>query len=279
MAIVRYNINTFDKGEEYFGRLSAEAERSFHILMSLLSSYWQATVDGPNYAHEIKAIAIELSRLRLALEDIQQDTNFSLTRTEFVYQIMTSMLFPATSGAPDIEQTDVDFRQFLFNLVKIYFGGSIPASVEAAVKLVVGDQVVVRENFIEARNPGSGYDISDQFGFSVDIILNSPSQINAFLADRNIRILLATVRPSHTLYRIRHILHDKYVGTLPRPANPPSNLQSPIGDSFRFRLSNYGYEDLRKFVGGVTGVDALGSKSVVFVQGEDHSSDFGGSIN
>ena len=277
MAIViRNNSNTFESGEEYFNRLSSEAERSFHILLSLLSSYWQATVDGPNYARELKAMAIEMSRLRLMLEDIQQDTDFSTTRTEFLHQVVTSMLFPKETGAPNTGQSDEDFRQFLLQIIKIYFAGSIPASVESAVRLVTGSQVTIRENFLEARKPGTGFDISDQFGFSVDVVLNSPSQFDVFTADKNIHILLALIRPTHTLYQIRHILQDSYEGTLPTPLNPASNTQTnKIGDVDSWILSDYGYEDFRRFVGGVSGVDPRGAKKPIPIVGEDHSQQFG----
>lgn len=266
MAIVRYNFNTFETGEEYFNRLFTEAEREFKILLSLLSSYWQSNVDGPNYAREIKAIAIELSRLRLSLEDIQQDTDFRTTRTEFMYQVITSMLFSSTTGTPDLEKSDEDFRAFLIQVISIFFAGSIPESMRRAVELVTTGLITVRENFKLAKLPGSGFDISDQFGFSIDIIMNSPSQFDEFIADRNIKILLALMRPAHTLYQIKYILQDTYEGTLPPTANPPSNIRNDkIGDVFRWALSDYQYEDFRKFYEGVDQIDKFGAQKVIFV--------------
>lgn len=275
MAIVRYNINAYEAGEEYLTRLTSEAEVNFKILLSLLSSYWQSSIDGPAYARELKAVAIELARVRLSLEDIRQDIDFSTTRTEFLFQVVTSVLFPQKAGAPDLRKTDADFRVFLTEIVKIYFAGSIPDSIKKAVGLVAGGQVIVRENFEESRRPGSGFDISDQFGFTIDIILDSPGQIDVFLAERNIRILLNIVRPAHTLYRLKFILLDEYHGPGPDPQNPPSNVRpSKVRDSFVFNLQNYGYEDFRRFVGGVKGIDVLGSKVAVSVTGEPHDGDF-----
>lgn len=272
MAVVRYNLNVFTSGEEYQGRLQSEAERSFRILLSLLSSYWQSTVDGPNYARELKAVAIELARLRLTLEDIQQDVDYATTRTEFLYQVVTSMLFPQPGGAPDLRRTDEDFRQFLLKIVSIYFAGSVPGSVQAAVQLVTGGEVVVHEHFLDARLPGSGFDISDEFGFTVDVLLGSPGQVDVFLADRNVRIVLALVRPAHTLYRIRYVTRDVYDGSITPSANPPSESRSDkVGDSPSGELSRYGYEDFRSFVEGVEGVDLLGSKRPIPVLNEPHA--------
>jgi hypothetical protein len=275
MAIVRYNLNAFESGEEYLARLSSESDIVFRILLSLLSSYFQTTIDGPNYARQLKAVAVELSRVRLMLEDIKQDTDFATTRTEFLYQTVTSVLFPKPSGAPDLRKGDVDFREFLREIVKIYFAGSVPDSIKKAVELVTGGIVVVRENFEEARRPGSGFDISDQFGFTIDVLLENPGQIDVFLAERNIRILLAIIRPAHTLYTLKFILQDLYEGPGPKPQDPGSNVQTnKVKESFVYSLSQYGYEDFRRFVEGVRGTDVLGSKVLVSVKDEPHDGDF-----
>lgn len=268
MAIIRVNFNAFEAGEEYLTRLDAEASRSFKILLSLLSSYWQSSIDGPNYARELKAMALSLARIRLALDDAHLDQSYATTRTEFLYQVLTSALFPGPDGAPDLESTDVDFRDFLNEVVRVYFAGSVPHSVQKAVELVTGGTVTVRENFLEARKPGSGFDISDEFGLSVDVVLPFPGSIDVFLADRNVRILLAIIRPAHTLYRVKYVLRDSYVGR-----RAPSHA-GKVSDSFQFTLSNYSYEDFRKFVEGVDGIDEGGFKKAVAVSGEDHTMDF-----
>lgn len=275
MAIVRYNLNAFETGEEYLSRLKQESEVNFKILLSLLSSYFQSSIDGPNYARQMKAMAIELSRVRLMLEDVKQDTDFATTRTEFLYQTVTSVLFPKKEGAPDLQKGDADFRAFLQQIVLIYFAGSVPDSIKKAVELVCGGEVIVRENFEEARKPGSGYDISDQFGFTVDVILANPGQVDVFLAEKNIRILLAIIRPAHTLYTLKFILQDYYLGPGPAPQDPSSNVQTnKVHESFVLNLQSYGYEDFRRFVEGVRGIDVLGSKAFVAVKDESHDGDF-----
>lgn len=275
MALVRYNLNAYESGEEYLARLSTESEFNFRILLSLLSSYYKSSVDGPNYARELKAVALEISRVRLSLEDIRQDTDFSTTRAEFLYQVVTSVLFPQKAGAPDLQKSDVDFRTFLTEIVKIYFAGSVPDSIKKAVELVTGGNVIVRENFEEARKAGSGFDISDQFGYTIDIILSNPGDMDVFLAQKNIRILLNIIRPAHTLYNLKFVLLDPYEGSGPTTENPSSNVQTnKVHDSFQFNLDNYGYEDFRRFVEGVKGIDTLGSKVIISVLAENHSSDW-----
>jgi len=274
LALVRINFNTYEDGEEYRIRLSEEANRNLKLFFAMLSSYWQSSIDGPNYARELKAMSIELARLRLALEDIRTDTFYSDVRSDFIYQVLTQVLFP--KGGPDPRFTDLDFRDFLLKIVKIYFQGSIPQSMEDAVQLLVGDsEVVIKEYFLEGRNPGSSFDISDQFGFGVDVIMNSPGDVDVFLADRNIRILLNVIRPAHTLFRLRFILKDEFMGNQdPDQPTDAIGFNAKIIDSFNFVLSCYDYEDFRRFVEGMEGIDYLGTKKSSSIVGEDHSSSF-----
>ena len=271
MAVIRYNFNAFETGEEYFNRLTTEADRGFKILLSLLSSYYQSSVQGPNYTNELKATAIEIARLRLLLEDTQQDGDYRTTRTEYIYQVLTNLMFSASTGFPDLGLSDEDFRNFLLQVVSIFFAGSIPKSMQNVVELVTSSAVTVRENYILAKQPNSGFDISDQFGFSIDIIMSSPNQFDEFMADKNSRLLLALMRPAHTLYQIKYILQDSYLGTISVTANPPSDLRNTkISDILSSALSSYSYEDFRSFYEGVSGIDKFGAQKPIQIINELH---------
>jgi hypothetical protein len=271
--IVRVNLNAYESGEEYLNRLRDEAENNFRIFLSMLSSYWQSSVDGPNYARELKAMAISMSKIRLALDDVRTDTDYRLTRAEFIYQTLSSILFPGEIPNPDL--ADLDFGTFLRNIVKVYFKGSIPDSIQKAVELVTGGmKVLITENFEEARKPGSGFDISDEHTFNIDVFLSSPGAIDVFLAEKNIRILLSIIRPAHTLYRLKFVLQDEYVGNQTKTEDGLMLEPSKILDAFQMALSNYGYEDFRKFVLGIEGLDYLGVKKPVHVTDEDHGGDW-----
>lgn len=271
MAIIRANANSYESGELYASQLQNEVNKNFNILLALLSSYWKSTVDGPYYARSLKAIAIALSQVRISLDSIYNDAEYSQTRGEFLNQVVTNLVFP--DDQVDLGYSDVDFREFLTKIIAVYFKGSIPSSIEEAVSLITGTDVQLFINYEEARKPGSGFDISDQFGFNVDIILNDPSQINVFLADPNIRILLQIIRPAHTLYTLRYILREEYLGNLALPyvgPRPPPK----VTDSLIMDISDYKYADYRKFVLGVSGVDEDGFKPSYSVSMEDHSLDF-----
>ena len=63
-----------------------------------------------------------------------------------------------------------------------------------------------------------------------------------------------------------------YLGQQQPPGpNGVSPQPNKVTDSFTFDLSNYGYEDFRKFTDGVAGIDTLGFKQAVAVTNEDHT--------
>lgn len=273
MAIVRVSWDAYDEGEQYRGRLVEEANRIFQVFLSMLSSYWQSTVQGPTYTLEIKAMSLELARVRLALNDVRSDTRFTATRTEFLYQVLSSVMFPSHPGVPNPGLPDQDLKALLVQILRIYFKGSVPSSMKEAAELFVKNaEVRVKEAFLEARKPGSGYDVSDEFGFEIDVLFSSLAGTNVILSDRMIRILLDIIRPAHTLLRIKYILQDEWHGQ--GDPDPTKGNLAKIADSFRFALSNYGYEDFRRFTSGVKGVDPLGMKERKSVVAEDHSRDW-----
>lgn len=260
----RFNFNAYEGGEEYITRISEESDRNFQLFLSLLSSYWKSSIDGPNYTRSIRAMSTALAQVRLSLEDMQTDGSFSTTRTEFLHQVVTSVLFPGPDGAPDLRVSDVEFRDFLTRVVEVYFKGSLPESVKRAVELVTGAEVVVREHFADSRRPGARPEDLDEYAMTIDVRLQEPDDIDVMLADRNIRLMLNIVRPAHTLYRVKFVLEEEYIGVA-TPFAP-----NKVRDSFVASLQAYDYEDFRKFVGGVAGRDPEGTIAPIRVTGETH---------
>lgn len=267
--LIRANANAYESGEVYLSRIQEEVNAEFTILRTLLSSYWKSTVDGPNYARNLKAVAIALSQIKTSLDSILDDTNWSATRSEYLYQVITNLVFP--KDAPNLETDDSDFQSFLLSVIELYFKGSIPSSIEAGVKLLTGGDVKIVSAYEAARRPGSGYDISDEFTFAIDILLTNDSQINTMLTDRNIRILMSMIRPAHTLYKIKNILQDSYIGNYKPPTTGEPYQPNKIVDSGIMDYNDYSYDDFRKFTLGVFGLDPLGFKKAKTIIGEPHT--------
>lgn len=263
----RVNYTIQQKGKEFNLRLLGRAQSIFTNLLGLLPSNYISLVQGPNYTNELKAVAVELARIELALEDVDYDRAYSQTRADFLYSIVGYLLL-LNGKLPPLAFDDSEFRNFLTSLVSIYFQGSVPKSMADAVKLFYSGEVQITENFLLVRSGGgsSGFDISDQFGFQLDLVTSGTFPADLFDVDSAIRILLDIIRPAHTLFRIRYVFSDTYV--------PNGDTVGRIVDTVRMKLSSYYYDDFRSYWAGIVDLDRLGKKANVSVVDEDHSGDF-----
>jgi len=257
----RLNFNIQRQGKEYELRVLQRAQTVFSTLLGLLPSNYTSTIQGPNYTNELKAMAVELAKIELALEDVSFDQEYSHTRSEFLYSIVGYLCF-LNNKIPNLSYSDEDFRTFLLNLIGIYFQGSIPKSIEGAVGLLITEEFETLENFLLQREGVAGLDISDQFGFQIVIETNNQFPPGIFDFQSSLRIILDIVRPAHTLYTIRYIFKDEYL--------PGGSIL----DSMRWDMWSYYYEDYRKYYNGILDRDRLGVKENIEVLGEDHSADF-----
>jgi hypothetical protein len=264
LDLSRVNFSIERRGKEYNLRVLQRSQAIFTSLLNLLPSNYISAIQGPNYSIELKAVAVELAKIELALEDIDLDRDFTKTRSEFLYSIIGYLVF-LNNRLPPLEFSDEEFRRFLLSLIKIYFQGSIPTSIKEAVGLFVTEDFEVLENFLLTREGASGLDISDQFGFQINVETTGTFPPGLFDLQTSIRIVLDIIRPAHTLFRIRFIFRDDY---------KPNDPLDKILDAMRWRLSNYYYEDLRAYWDGFKDRDRLGRKTNQQVVGENHSEDF-----
>jgi len=264
LDLSRVNYSIERKGKEYNLRVLKRSQAIFTTLLNLLPSNYISSVEGPNYAVELKCVAVELAKIELAFEDIDLDRDYNHTRPEFLYSMIGYMVF-LNNRLPPLEFSDTEFRKFLLALIQIYFQGSIPTAIQDAVSLFITGNTSILENFLLEREGASGLDISDQFGFQIDVGTGGTFPPGLFDLQSSIRIVLDIIRPAHTLFRIRFIFEDDY-----RPNDPTRQIL----DSMKWRLSNYYYEDYRAYWDGFRDVDRLGKKLNLQVVGEDHSADF-----
>jgi len=261
----RLNFNLSQTGKEYNLRLVQRAQSIFTNLLNLLPSNYVSTVQGPNYTQEVKAVSVELAKLELALEDVEYDSDFRTTRSDFLYSLVGYLVF-LNGKLPTTSFDDQEFKTFLLNVIRIYFQGSVPSSMREGVQLFVSNNVTLTENFLLVRAGASGLDISDQFGFQIDIDALGGFPTDVFTLDSNIRLILDILRPAHTLFRIRYVFRDTYT--------PNADTVGKVLDTSRWRLANYYYDDFRIYPRGLKDKDRLGVKTNQTVVAEDHSMDF-----
>jgi hypothetical protein len=263
----RVNYTVQQQGREYQLRLAQRSQAIFTALLNLLPSNWVSSVEGPSYTQELKAVAVELAKIELALEDVSWDYNFGAlepdqsVRSDFLWSIVGYLVL-TNNRLPPLVFDDQDFKNFLISLIQIYFQGSVPKSIDDVAGLLIQGDVVVTEDFLLVREGASGLDISDEFTFNIDVFAPPGGGFppNAMPVDQTVRLLLNIVRPAHTLYMIRYIFQDQFVG--------------PILDAVRESLSSYYYDDFRSYWPGIKNRDRLGKKTNQAVAGEQHGNDF-----
>lgn len=260
----RVNFSIVPKGKEYNLRVLQRAQNIFTTLLNLLPSNYISAVQGPNYTVELKAVAVELAKIELALEDIDLDRDYEKTRAEFLYSMLGYLVF-LNGRIPDLDFDDEEYRAFLLALLRIYFQGSIPDSIREAADLFLTEDFSVLENFLLQRAGASGLDISDQFGFQITIDADGSFPPALFQIETSMRVILDVIRPSHTLFRLRYIFRDTFT---------PDNPGGKILDAMRWRMANYYYDDARSYWSGLKNRDRLGMKQNQTVVGENHSEDF-----
>jgi hypothetical protein len=256
----RLNFNIERRGKEYNLRVLQRAQAIFSTLLRLLPSNYSSTVQGPNYTVELKAVAVELAKIELSLEDVNLDTDYTRTRSEFLYSVVGYLCF-LNNRLPSLDFDDEEFRQFLLNLIRIYFQGSVPAAIRDAVGLFLKTDFKILENFLLIRQGSAGLDISDQFGFQIDVATQNQFPAGIFDLQSSIRVILDIVRPAHTLFQIRFIFTDEYV---------PNDETGKVLDEMRWTLQSYYYEDYRSYWAGARDIDRLGKKVNQAVVGEEH---------
>lgn len=234
-----------DSGTGYQYALKSRSQAILNTLNSLRASAYRDSTASTEYAKYLRAISAELARLTLNLEALVPDMDWDSLRSEYLYQRLGYLVFRQQVGEipAGLNLDDEGFRNFLLSVVDSYLQGSTPESLMRALLLFTNLPIELRENVVDSRRPGSPFDISDQFGFRVEILLGSTVPPELLQIEGNLRLLLDLIRPAHTLYRLGSRLNDG----APDGGGSAGNTESflPLTDQASLSLYNYAYEDLR----------------------------------
>ena len=247
-------------GLTYRSRLKDTTLTLEKSLRGVLPSNYQSSITGPNYTIALRAYAIEFARIRLAIEDLEGDTYIDTPaycgdRADLAYQKIGSML-ALNKDLPLSLFSSQEFCQFMLSLVEIFFGGSTPANIVKGIESFVGEEggVTLSENFQDAKNPNSAFDISDQFGFRIDFELTETISQNFQEIGVKLDFLLKLIKPAHTLYILRFIFTD----LIEFIKNADDSVKTES-------LWDHAYDDLRKYCEGVEGRDRLGTNTSIAI--------------
>lgn len=218
--------------------IRTQVDRIMAAFYKLLPSNYASQVQGPYYTMQFQAMAERIADFQVNAQEVMADSMYDYTRTEVLYQILGSLVFPdaLTNGLPDLKG-DLTYRTFLQRMIALLLQGASKATVISGIELLTTAAVEVIERGIEARklkgqSPWAGP--VDQFTFEVNITNgNKFPDEDPFVLQRNVDIVLRALKPAHTLYEYRHVFVETF-GTL-----------FVAEDSWILR--DYKYQDLRQY--------------------------------
>lgn len=261
-SLLEQNPAPVDKPSQ--DRINAErsqVDRIMEVFLQLLPSNYISDVPGPFYTLRYQAAAEQIAKFQISAQEVYADSVYDYTRSEFLYQILGALVFPdaQTDGWPEIDG-DLSYREFLKRMVILLLQGATKKTVKEGVELLTDATVTVIEKVIEDRKlkGTSAWGFDDQFSFEINIedtrtltvgdtsIILPDFPDDPFTLVNNVRIVLRTLKPAHTLYDFRFLFREAF-GTL-------------FTDTYSFEWSNYYYEDSRRF--------CLGAKRIAGTDGE-----------
>lgn len=240
---------TSGTGQEYLNCVQEWTDRIMSVFLKILPSNYASQVNGPFYSIQFQAGAEELAKYICTSLEVFYDHDYDFTRPEYLFQILGALVFPDQSeGVPQIDG-DVSYRTFLKRMVELLLQGATPQTQQEGASLLVDSNTVVEiiERSIAGRDtPGSAWGFDDQFIFEVNMITDDGAGMPAdpFTLQENIRLILQALKPAHTLYEYRHLFKE--------------TLGPIFSDQLSWDLTNYYYEDFRKYCLGIKEITGTG---------------------
>jgi hypothetical protein len=231
-------------GQEFQRAVRAQTENILAEFLRMLPDNYVSQISGPNYILQFQALAEVLAEIQITAQEVFSDSDFDFTRSEFLFQILGSLVFPKgeTEGIPVIEG-DTTYRDFLKSMVELLLQGAIPDSIQSGIELLTDADITVIEKSIAARNdPQSAWGFDDQFSFEINV---SAEGGTAFPEDpitlaENVRLVMQALKPAHTVFDYRHLFLDSF-GDL-------------FSGSVSWDIQSHYYDDFRKYCDGAKSI-------------------------
>ena len=247
-------------GQEFLTDREELAALIMNSFREVLPSNYVSKSTGPWYTIQFAAMAQELADLQITIGESYKDSIWDFTRSDLLWQMLGTFVFPASNdqtGIPQIEG-DVPYRTFLKKMVLLLLEGATKLSMEDGLEALDPDvTATVLERYLESppRDPSGAYTIEDQF--IVDIFIEGSGSnfpVDPFTLAVNSQLVLAALKPAHVLYQYSYLFRDAF------------GVVADDTGGFSLDLSQYHYDDLRKWCLGakeISGVgDTLASRSL-----------------
>lgn len=227
------------QGLDFEKAFRSQVDRIMASFLAVLPDNYVSQVNGPFYTLQFQAIAEALARIQLTAQQAALDADYDYTRSEFLWEILGTVVFPGATSAEGVPQLngDLTYREFLHRMVLLLLKGATADAMEEAVKLLLDADadVTIIEKFLAARDANSAWGFDEQFEFEINVDNNNEFPDNPFVTQENIRLILEALKPAHTLYEYRHLFRDAFGQVFDDT------------DGMSWEMSSYYYDDFRKY--------------------------------
>lgn len=233
-----------ESGQETINAVRQETNAIMARFMSVLPSNYVSQVTGPFYTLQFQAAAEQLAAFVLSAQEVYQDNTYSLTRSDFIWEILGTLVFPSVTNRTGMPQfdSDTDLRTFLQNMVVVLLKGATKAAMQEGVQLLTDAEVTVIESYLSGIT-------GEQFTFEITAEGFGTTSDPVVLTD-NVKKIMAALKPAHALYTFRFLFREVF-GPL-------------FTDTMSWDMSTYEYDDFRgmqfgtKQITGTAGVTLPG---------------------
>jgi len=240
-------------GQAYLTDKQALTQQIMATFRAVLPSNYVAQVNGPWYSLQFQAMAEQLAEIQISTTEIYKDSGFDFTRTDFLWQVLGSLVFPEASDQSGIPQIDGDlaYREFLHKMVLLLLEGATKASMEGGLEALDPNVVAtITERYLETppRDPVGAWTIEDQFLIDIFIEGATPDTFptDPFTLQRNAELVLAALKPAHVFYGYSYLFRDAF-----------DKVADDTG-GMSLDLDSYYYADLRKWCLGAQRISGTG---------------------
>lgn len=170
-------------GQDFYTVHRDQVERIMETFLQLLPSNYVSQVRGPFYTLQFQSAAEQLAKIQLLAQEVFSDSDFDFTRSEFLYQIIGTLVNPDYENNTFRFDTDLELRDFLRRMVILLLNGARKATIQQGLYLLTdGDITIVEKSAEMKKTPNSAYSLSDQFEFeiSLSVINNTSSNHNHY---------------------------------------------------------------------------------------------------
>ena len=249
------------QGQDYLDEKRQLVEEIMAAFRAILPSNYVAATNGPWYSLQFQAMAEQLAEIQINSSEILKDSSWDFTRTDFLWQMLGTYVFPGATNRSGIPQIDGDlaYREFLHKMVIFLLAGATKAAIEGGLEALDPNVIAtVIERYLETppRDPNGPYTILDQF--TIDILIEGTGggfPEDPFLTQSNAALVIEALKPAHVLYTYGYLFRDAF-GEIASDGDGPG-----IENAFvTLDLDSYYYDDTRKW--------CLGAKVITGTNGE-----------